>query len=483
MACPDPGQQGNARVPIPKIHQSFGKNTHQIPDTGDTTTMEIEIIAVGGYDEVGRNMTAVRVGKEIVIFDMGLRLDQLMIHEDAEVDEMHSLDLIKIKAIPDDTVLQNVEGTVKAIVCSHGHLDHIGAIPKLAHRYKAPIIATPYATELIRQQISGEKKFGVGNKLFALSAGQKYTISPNIILEFVHTQHSIIDTVTPVLHTPHGAIVYACDFKFDRTPVIGKPPDFARFRQIGKEGVLALIVESTYIHRPGRCPSERIARDLVRDVITSFEDDKNAMIVSTFSSHISRVKTIAECAHEIGRKPVFLGRSMQKYSVTAEQMKFVSFPPTTSVFGDRRTVDRVMRRMMKEGKEKFLPIVTGHQGEPGSILTRLAHGDTPYQLSKGDKVLFSANVIPNPMNFGQRYVVEQLLRKTGARIFEDLHVSGHAYREDHYEFLQLLQPQHIIPAHADLQMTAGYAEFAGDLGYVVNKTVHPMKNGQRLRIT
>ena len=119
----------------------------------------------------------------------------------------------------------------------------------------------------------------------------------------MHTQHSIIDTVTPVLHTPHGAIVYACDFKFDRTPIIGQPPDFARLRQIGKEGVLALIVESTYIHRTGRCPSERIARDLVRDVITSFEDDKNGIMVSTFSSHISRVKTIAECAHEIGRKP------------------------------------------------------------------------------------------------------------------------------------------------------------------------------------
>jgi len=445
--------------------------------------MEVEIIAVGGYDEVGRNMTAVRCGKEVVIFDMGLRLDQLMIHEDTEVDEMHSLDLIKIKAIPDDTIMQSVEGTVKAIVCSHGHLDHIGAIPKLAHRYNAPIIATPYATELIRQQISGEKKFGVNNKLFALSAGQQYTISPNLVLEFVRTQHSIIDTVTPVLHTPHGAIVYACDFKFDRTPVIGQPPDFARFRQIGKEGVLALIVESTYIHRPGRCPSERIARDLVRDVITSFEDDKHAIIVSTFSSHIARVKTIAECAHEIGRKPVFLGRSMEKYSVAAEQMKFVSFPQTASVFGNRRTVDRVMKRMMKEGKEKFLPIVTGHQGEPGSILTRLAAGDTPYQLSTGDKVIFSANVIPNPMNLGNRFRIEQQLKMTGARIFTDLHVSGHAYREDHYEFLQMLNPQHIIPAHADLMMTAGYAEFAGDLGYTADKDVHLMRNGQRLLIS
>jgi ribonuclease J len=444
--------------------------------------MEIEIIAVGGYEEVGRNMTAVRCGKDIVIFDMGIRLDQIMLHEDVEVDEMHSLDLIRIKAIPDDTILGSVGGSVKAIVCSHGHLDHIGAIPKLAHRYGAPIISTPYTTELIRQQISGEKKFGVNNKLFALKAGQRYTVSPNVVLEFVHTQHSIIDTVTPVLHTPHGAIVYACDFKFDRTPVIGTPPNFARFRQLGKEGVLALIVESPYIHRSGRCPSERIARDLVRDVITSYEDDKNAIIVSTFSSHISRVKTIAECAHEIGRKPVFLGRSMEKYSVTAEQMKYVSFPKTTSFFGNRRTVDRIMRQMMKSGKEHYLPIVTGHQGEPGSILSRLALGDTPYKLAKGDKVLFSANVIPNPMNYGQRYRIEQSLKAAGARIFEDLHVSGHAYREDHCEFLQLLNPQHIIPAHADLNMTTSYIQFAGEFGYTMNSDVHPMRNGQRLNI-
>ncbi|HOP66968.1 MAG TPA: RNase J family beta-CASP ribonuclease [Methanoregulaceae archaeon] len=444
--------------------------------------MDIEIIAVGGYEEVGRNMTAVRCGKEIVIFDMGLRLDQLMIHEDAEVDQMHSLDLIRIKAIPDDTVMQTVEGSVKAIVCSHGHLDHIGAIPKLAHRYKAPIIATPYATELIRQQISGERKFDVGNKLFALAAGQKYTISRNLVLEFVRTQHSIIDTVTPVLHTPRGAIVYACDFKFDRTPVIGQPPDFARFRQIGKEGVLVLIVESPYIHQPGRCPSERIARDLVRDVITSFEDDKNAMIVSTFSSHISRVKTIAECAHEIGKKPVFLGRSMEKYGVTAEQMKYVSFPRSTSVFGNRRTVDRFMRQMMKEGKEKFLPIVTGHQGEPGSILTRIALGDTPFSLSKGDKVLFSANIIPNQMNFAQRYRIEQCIKNAGGRIFDNLHVSGHAYREDHFEFLHMLNPQHIVPAHGGLNMTSNYVEFGGELGYTLNNDIHLMKNGKQLLI-
>jgi ribonuclease J len=444
--------------------------------------MDIEIIAVGGYDEVGRNMTAVRCGKEIVIFDMGLRPDQVMIHEDAELENMHSLDLIQMKAIPDDTVMNTVEGSVKAIVCSHGHLDHIGAIPKLAHRYNAPIISTPYTTELIRQQISGEQKFGVNNKLFALKAGQKYTLSQNLVLEFIRMQHSIIDTVTPVLHTPHGAIVYSCDFKLDRTPIIGEPPDFARLAQIGKEGVIALIVESTYVENKGRAPSERIARDLVRDTITSYEDDTNALIVSTFSSHIARVKTIAECAHEIGRKPVLLGGSMERYSSIAEQMKLVAFPDTVSMFGDRRSVDRMMRRMMKSGKEKFLPIITGHQGEPGSILTRLALGDTPYQLEKGDKVIFSAKVIPNPMNRGQRYMVEARLGMAGARVFEDLHVSGHAYREDHYEFIHLLNPQHIIPAHGNIRMTSAYAEFATEIGYTLHNDVHIVSNGQKFKI-
>ena len=444
--------------------------------------MDIEIIAVGGYEEVGRNMTAVRCGKEIVILDMGLRLDQVMIHEEAEVENLHSLDLIQMKAIPDDTMMNTVEGTVKAIVCSHGHLDHIGAVPKLAHRYNAPIISTPYTTELIRQQIAGEQKFGVNNKLFALRAGQRYTVSPTVTLEFVRMQHSIIDTIMAVLHTPHGAVVYANDFKLDRTPVIGEPPDFARLRQLGKEGVLALIVESTNIDVKGRTLSERVARDMLRDVITSYEDDKSAILVSTFSSHIARVKTIAECAHEIGRKPVLLGRSMERYSSTAEQMKLVAFPQTLSMFGNRRTVERTMRRMIKAGREKFMPIVTGHQGEPGSVLNRIALDDTPYKIEKGDKVLFSARVIPNPMNFGQRYLVETRLKMRGARIFEDLHVSGHAQREDHYELLQLLHPQHVIPSHGGLNFTGSYASFAEDVGYRLGNDMHILRNGQRVQV-
>jgi len=217
--------------------------------------------------------------------------------------------------------------------------------------------------------------------------------------------------------------------------------------------------------------------------VTSYEDDKSAIFVSTFSSHISRVKTIAECAHEIGRKPVLLGRSMERYSSAAEQLKLVGFPESLSMFGNRRTVDRTLRRIMKTGKDKFVPIVTGHQGETGAILTRIVMGDTPYKLERGDKILFSAKVIPNPMNYGQRYLVEARAKMAGVRIFDDLHVSGHAYREDHYEFLHLLNPQHVIPAHGDINMTGSYAKFAEEIGYTLGNDLHILRNGQKVLIT
>ncbi|MGZ5563511.1 MAG: MBL fold metallo-hydrolase, partial [Halobacteriota archaeon] len=218
--------------------------------------MEVEVNAIGGYEEVGRNMTAIRVKKDIVVIDMGLRLDRIAIHEDAETELMHPIDLIKMGAIPNDAPLSKSRKAVKAIICTHGHLDHIGAVPKLAYRYNAPIIATPFTSELIAQQIRAEKKFRVENPLYTLEAGQVYQITPDIAVEFVRATHSIPDPICAVLHTPAGAIVYANDFKLDRTPVIGKPPDFNRLKSLGKEGVLALIVESTRVKEAGKTPSE-----------------------------------------------------------------------------------------------------------------------------------------------------------------------------------------------------------------------------------
>ncbi|MFC1786476.1 RNase J family beta-CASP ribonuclease [Halobacteriota archaeon] len=439
---------------------------------------DIGIIAVGGYDEVGRNMTAIRYGKDIVVMDMGLRLDRVQIHEDAETEKMHSLDLIKAGAIPDDTIMHNVDGEVKAIVCTHGHLDHIGAIPKLAHRYSAPVIGTPFTIELIAQQIASERKFGVENELNILNAGETYPLTEDISVEFIGGQHSIIDCVFVAIHTPDGIILYANDFKLDRTPVIGDAPDFGRLKSLGREGVVAMITESTNVQRSGKTPSERIARDMVTDVLVGTEETKSGVLVTTFSSHIARIKTIVEAADKMGRIPLLLGRSMDRYSGAAKQLGYIDY--VAEVHGSRKSIDKALKKVMTKGKDKYLMILTGHQGEPGAVLSRIANDSTPYGVESGDKVVFSANVIPNPLSAANRYITETKLRMKGARIYDNVHVSGHASREDHWELLRMVNPEQVIPSHGNLNMTSAYAELAEEAGYVLGDTVHILRNGQEL---
>ncbi|WP_435363855.1 RNase J family beta-CASP ribonuclease [Haloarchaeobius sp. DYHT-AS-18] len=449
--------------------------------------MEVEIATIGGYEEVGRQMTAVRAGDDVVVFDMGLNLSQVLIHDNVETEKMHSLDLIDMGAIPDDRVMSELEGDVQAIVPTHGHLDHIGAISKLAHRYNAPVVATPFTIELVKQQIEGEQKFGVENDLIKMDAGETMSIgdSGQVELEFVNVTHSIIDAINPVLHTPEGAVVYGLDKRMDHTPVIGDPIDMDRFREIGREGdgVLCYIEDCTNANKKGRTPSEAVARRHLKDVLYSMEDYSGGIVATTFSSHIARVKSLVEFARDIGRQPVLLGRSMEKYSGTAERLGFVDFPGDLGMFGHRKSVDRTFKRVMKEGKGNFLPIVTGHQGEPRAMLTRMARGETPYQLENGDKVVFSARVIPEPTNEGQRYQAEKLLGMQGARIYDDIHVSGHLNSEGHYEMLDALQPQHIIPAHQDMKGFSGYVNLAESEGYKVGRDLHVTRNGNMIQLT
>jgi len=446
--------------------------------------MEIEIATIGGYEEVGRQMTAVRAGDEIVIFDMGLNLSKVLIHDNVETERMHSLDLIDMGAIPDDRVMSQLEGDVKAIVPTHGHLDHIGAISKLAHRYDAPIIATPFTIELTKQQIQSEKKFKVENDLVKMDAGDSTGVSDRLELEFVNVTHSVIDAINPVLHTPEGAIVYGLDKRMDHTPVVGDPIDMNRFRELGREGdgVLCYIEDCTNANKKGRTPSESVARAHLKDVIYSLEDYDGGIVATTFSSHIARVTSLVEFARDIGRTPVLLGRSMEKYSGTAERLNFVEFPGDLGMYGHRKSVDRTFQRIMKEGKENFLPVVTGHQGEPRAMLTRMGRGETPYELDSGDKVIFSARIIPEPTNEGQRYQSEQLLKMQGARIYDDVHVSGHLNQEGHYEMLQAVQPQHVIPAHQDLAGQSGYVSLASDEGYKMGRDLHITHNGNRIQL-
>ncbi|MDY6765488.1 MAG: RNase J family beta-CASP ribonuclease [Halobacteria archaeon] len=446
--------------------------------------MEIEVAAVGGYEEVGKQMTAVRVDDDVIIFDMGIDLSKILIHDDVETETMHSLDLIDMGAIPDDRIMSDVQGDVKAIIPTHGHLDHIAAIPKLAHRYDAPIIASPFTAELVKRQIKGERKFGFDNSIRKMKAGEVIQINDEVTVEFVNTQHSIPDAIIPVVHTPEGSIVYGLDMKIDYTPVIGEPTNVKRFKEIGQEGAgtLALIPECINAGEHGRTPSEKIAREMVRDVLYSMEDHDGGIVATTFASHIARIKTLIEFSQEIGRRPVLLGRSMEKYSGIAERMDLVDFEDV-GMFGHRRSIDRTVKRIMKEGKSDYLPIVTGHQGEPRAMLTRMARSETPYEIEDGDRVIYSARVIPSPINQGQRHQAEKLLRMQGARVYSDIHVSGHMGGDEHYDLVDWLQPKHIVPAHQTMAERSKYVDMAENLGYEMGRDVHLLRNGDRIQLT
>jgi ribonuclease J len=444
--------------------------------------MEIEIATIGGYNEVGRNMTAVRAGDDIVIFDMGLDLSQILLHDDVRSEQMHSLELIDMGAIPDDRVMSDLEGDVQAIVLSHGHLDHIGAVSKLAHRYEAPIVSSPFTIELVKDQIQDEEKFQVDNDLVAVDVGDSFDLPGDLEVEFVNVTHSIIDATNPVLHTPEGAIIYGLDKRIDHTPPVDDPFDMERFRELSQEGVLAYIEDCTNEARTGRTPSEAYAQRHLQDVMESLEHYDGGIVATTFASHVSRVKSLVENAKKIGREPILLGRSMESYSGAADRLGLVDFLDDVAMYGYRQSINQTFNRIMEEGKENFLPIVTGHQGEPRAMLTRMGRGETPYEIEEGDKVIFAARVIPEPSNEAQRHRSEKLLRMQGARIYDDIHVSGHLSREGQYEMLQVLQPDHIIPAHQDLDGFSDYVDLAEAQGYRMGHDLHVSRNGETIQI-
>ena len=441
--------------------------------------MSVEIIAVGGYEEVGKNMSAVKVGEDVIIFDMGIHLDRIHIHEDTDIARMHSLDLIERGIIPDDTLMKDVDGKVRAIVFTHGHLDHIGAVAKLAHRYEAPLIATPYTMALIEKTIKGERKFKVTNPLHVLNSGEKLQISPDITLEFVRATHSIPQTVTPALHTSEGIIVYSNDFKFDNHQTLSPPPDYQRFRELGRKGVLALIVDTTRAAEDDQLKthSEKVARLVLKDIMEEPLKEDTGMLITTFSSHIERIQAICNIADESNRKILLLGRSMERYCTMAETMGILKLPDTASVYGSPKAVNRALARA-DENRSEYVLVATGHQGEPDALLPRIANGKTMYNVKPGDNVVISASVIPNPMNIANRNLMERRLKGNGARIFTNAHVSGHAGKEDHRDFIRMLDPKHLIPSHGNLNMLAAYTELAEEEGYKLGNDIHILRNGQ-----
>jgi len=441
--------------------------------------MSIEVIAVGGYEEVGKNMSVVKVGEDVIIFDMGIHLDRLHIHEDTDIAKMHSLDLIERGVIPDDTLMKDVNGKVRAIVFTHGHLDHIGAVAKLAHRYEAPLIATPYTMALIEKTIKSERKFKFNNPLQILNSGEKCQISPDITLEFVHTTHSIPQAVTPVLHTSEGIIVYSNDFKFDNHQTLSPPPNYQRFRELGEKGVLALIVDTTRAAEEDQVKthSERIAKIVLQDTMEWPLKEDSGIIITTFASHIERVQAICDIVAQSDRKMLLLGRSMERYCSIAESMGILNLPKNASVYGSPKAINKALTQA-DEKRSEYVLLTTGHQGEPDALLPRIANDKTSFLVQPGDNVIISAPVIPNPLNKANRNLMERRLKSKGARIFTNAHVSGHAGREDHRDFIRMLNPAHLIPSHGNLEMLTAYVELAEDEGYRMGNNIHVLRNGQ-----
>ena len=448
---------------------------------------EIEIIPLGGHSDFGRNMTAVRIGREIVIFDMGIKLDPLQSLPEGEgVDTMNFNQLREIGAIPDDTPLTNVDGRIVAIVIGHAHADHVGAVQVMAKRYpKVPIYGSPYTIRFIQEQCKPRErgappgKLTIPNKLVALTPKDRARLgSQQIELELVHVTHSIPGTTMPVLHTQKGAIVYALDFKLDDTPVLGRKPDYARLAQIGRDGVHLLITEATNAEKDEKTDSEKIARTRLRDLMLGVDHEKNALFVSTFSSHAARFHSVLDFADDLQRDVLMLGRSLERYMTVAGETAGLEIPNWVEIMPTRRHADDALRRVAKD-PSRFVVVLTGHQGEPGAALTRIAGGETAYKVSKRDHVVFSSHVIPTETCIAQRADIEARLKHSGAKLYKGAHASGHASAVDHRELLSLLQPEHIVPAHGGIAIQNAYAELAAEEGWRPRKDIHVLANGQR----
>ncbi len=443
--------------------------------------MPIEVCSIGGYDKTGGNSIAVMVDDEVVILDMGLYMeDYIRYTEDREDISAKSYRLLrKAGAVPDYGHIDDWKKNVVAIVPSHAHLDHIGAIPFAAPLFpNSPIICTPYTKEVITA-ILNDERMKLPNEIIDVRLNGSYKISEKITAEFVHITHSIPHTAVVILHTPYGKIVYANDYKYDNIPTLGVKPNFKRLKEIGDEGVELLIIECLYAHQHRKMPSETIARQMLKDVMLGVDSEGKGMIVTTFSSHISRLKSIIKMGKKLNRKIVFLGRSLAKYSRAAEQISLVNFSQDVKFVKYRDKVEHTLRKIMKEGKEKYLIVCTGHQGEPKAILSRLARKEHHFRFSEGDLVIFSCSVIPVELNQNNRDKLEKMLRSFKVRIFKDVHVSGHGAREDHRDMIGTIRPKHIIPAHAGAEKAKMMQELALSMGY---KNTHIMDSGKRLTI-
>ncbi len=443
--------------------------------------MAIEIIGVGGYSEVGKNMTVVKYGDEAVILDMGFHLPSLVDFEEKGGNRKHltTKGLQKLGAIPDDSILSSIKDNIKAIIPSHCHLDHIGAIPYLEREYNADIIATPYTAEVLNI-LAKDEDLKLKNNLVVKKAGSRVQVSKNIEVELINMTHSTLDAATIIVHTPDGKVVYTNDFKFDNKPIMGGKPDYKRLRKLGEEGdVRVLIQDALYAGKYMKTPSESVAREMLKDVMLGADNEGHSLIVTSFASHIARLKSAVEFGRKLDRKVVFLGRSLAKYVKAADNLGYVPFLQDVEIVTYARQVERKLQQIEKN-RDKYLIVSTGNQAEPGAILTRIGNGKLPFKFMHDDHVIFSCKTIPVEPNITNRERLEKQLNKKGVRIFKDIHVSGHGAREDIRDMIDMIKPEKIIPGHGGKEQVEPLQDLTELMGYKTGKDLIFLRDGKSL---
>ena len=441
----------------------------------------IEICTIGGYNEVGKNSTAINIDGETYVIDLGLHLENYIKYtEDDDRVVPSSKDLMKAGAIPDVSAIDDWKNNVKLVMPTHAHLDHVGAVPYLSNNFKAPVMCTPFTSEVLKG-ILEEDEIKLNNKIKPMSANSIFDASNDVKVEFVHTTHSTPQTVMIALHTRKGVILYANDFKFDMFPTLGKKPNFKRLEELSKKGVLALICDSTYAPLAAKTPSESVAKQMLREVMLDIDSKNKHVVVTTFSSHIARLNSIVEFGQKMGRKIVFMGRSMAKYVQAAENTGIASFSDKVEILKYSNQIRRKLKKISKD-RGKYLMVATGHQGEPRSVLSKMMNKELKFNFMPEDHIIFSCKTIPSPTNIENRQKLESSFKAQNVRMFKDIHTSGHAAREDLRELVKILKPKNIIPAHGEYQMLSAMGDLAEELGYERGNNVHLMRDTQRIKL-
>ena len=345
-----------------------------------------------------------------------------------------------------------------------------------------PVFGTPFTMKVLESLIE-DSKVKVNNRMHIVNPNSTHKIknTDGVIAEFIHATHSTIDCAYVAIHTQEGTFFYALDLKFDNQPTLERPPNYKRIKEIGKTKVKALVMDSLYSGTERKPGGEKIAQHLLEDAFSKINTGKKALFVTTFSSHIERLNNIVEIGRRTRREIVFLGRSLAKYVDCAIKVGKCPFKNKIKIMKYRNQVNSLLKRA-EANREKYLIVCTGHQGEQNSILDRITKGDTPFQFREGDNLIFSSSVIPTEVNIKARGILDQKLRKMGAKLQVDVHVHGHGSREDMREMISMLNPEHLIPAHGSQEQEKPLIDLGEEFEYKLGKTSHLMKNGDVLEI-